>query len=129
MMSGVRPRVMRHLGVATLAIVAGEPAQRAGDLASRRLSLAIIGLLALAVAISIVTVVFWRMTRPTLDAEPEPAMRWSGPAGVPDPSGSGAPTAPAATGQALPARSPFASAPNPAAPRPTLPAGGESAAR
>jgi hypothetical protein len=56
---------------AVVALV-GQVAADAGDDASQRLSMVIIGLLVLAVVITVATVVFWRLTRP------EPAARGGG---------------------------------------------------
>lgn len=49
------------------------------DAASTRLSWAIWGLLALAGAISVATVIFWWLTRPSRDAASVGAVKWVGP--------------------------------------------------
>ena len=53
----------------------GQVAADSGDDASQRLSWVILGLVGLAVVISIATVVFWRLTRPD-PQRGEPALRW-----------------------------------------------------
>lgn len=53
----------------------GQVAADSGDDASQRLSWVILGLIGLAVVISIATVVFWRLTRPD-PQRGEPALRW-----------------------------------------------------
>lgn len=95
---------MRGDKAPTVVALVGQVAADAGDDASQRLSMVIIGLLVLAVVITVATVVFWRLTRP------EPAARGGGirwvaapegvepagpapasPAGVPPVAGDGVP--------------------------------------
>lgn len=62
----------------------------AGSDASQRLSYVIIGLVVLAVVIAVVTIVFWRLTRPEPVAA-DAGIRW-----VPDPAAAASPTGSAA---------------------------------
>jgi hypothetical protein len=83
--------------VPALALLAAE-VERSGDVASRRLTWAIIGLLVLAAVIAVATVVFWRITRPDPVADSGVSMRWV--EGVP-------PAQPVPPAQSPPARAPL----------------------
>lgn len=66
---GSTRRVSALALVPALAVLSAE-VERSGDVAARRLSLAVIGLVALGALIAVATVVFWRLTRPDPVASP-----------------------------------------------------------
>lgn len=68
-----RPSGMAAAGLPGV-LVAAEVAT-ASDAASRRLTYVVIGLVVLAAVIAVATVLYWRATRPTSQADPA-AMRW-----------------------------------------------------
>jgi len=123
-------RAVRSFGVVPVAVLAAE-VERASDVASRRLSWVVAGLVVLAGVITVVTALYWRATRPPRVPDPFTAMRWvadepaSDPA--PPPSTSTAPTRPTPPPpdpSGVPAPTPRPGDPIAAAPR-----GAERAAR
>jgi hypothetical protein len=99
-----RRRARRSLGAVPLLLLTAAEVERASDVAARRLTWVVYGLLALAVLVAIATVLFWRATRPDPAPDPDVAMRWINPdtaqravvppertdAGAPDPGTRGA---------------------------------------
>ena len=75
-----RRRARRSLGALPLLLLTAAEVERASDVAERRLSWVVYGLLALAVLIAVATVLFWRATRPDPAPDPDIAMRWVNPA-------------------------------------------------
>ncbi len=94
------PALGTTIGIATaapVAIAAGVAVESESDLASSRLSMVIAGLIALAVVITISTVVFWRATRPDRPGGGEIGIRWIQPGETTAaPATPAQPTAPAA---------------------------------
>jgi len=110
------------LGWVTVLAQAVESDDPGGD-ASRRLSLAIVGLLVLAGVILVATIVFWRMTRPERATSAAGTMRWIAPA-EDDPAAT-----PAGPPQvAVPPAAPPTAPPQAAAPPRPAPAPGDGGA-
>lgn len=63
------------LGADRLGWLLAQSGANAGDDASSQLSMVIVGLLVLALVITIATAVFWRLTRPSAGSD-RPAMSW-----------------------------------------------------
>lgn len=63
-----------------LLLLTAAEVERASDVAERRLTWVVYGLLGLAALITIATVWFWRATRPDPAPDPDIAMRWINPA-------------------------------------------------
>jgi hypothetical protein len=74
-----RRRARRSLGGVPLLLLTAAEVERASDVAARRLSWVVYGLLGLAVLIALATVWFWRATRPDPAPDPEITMRWIDP--------------------------------------------------
>ena len=96
------PVIGTTIGVATaapVAIAARVAVENESDLASSRLSMVIAGLIALAVVLTISTIVFWRATRPDRPGGGDLGIRWIQPgettAPTVTPSAPSTPSAPA----------------------------------
>lgn len=95
-----------------LLLLTAAEVERASDVAERRLTWVVYGLLGLAALIAIATVWFWRATRPDPAPDPDIAMRWINPADA----AQRAPQAPERRPAARPA--PVAASASPSAPVP-----------